>query len=213
MRRLALVTGLAALALLSGCGRDGNESEGGNTAAQADNGGEFIVPDGFVDNGTDAIGNGSVGSAESVKLAARGLRIADASGGDRLVAFDTPRADTLDAVRGALGEQTGISHNDQCGAGPMDMAEFAGGLTLYFLEGRFAGWDIAPDGGGSFTSPSGVGIGSTLKAMREKASVDVQASSSLGVEFNTGGLSGLLSSDTPAGTVTRLWAGDSCIFR
>jgi hypothetical protein len=205
MRRLALVTGLAALALLSGCGRDGNESQGGTSAAQADNGGEFIVPDGIVDNGT---ANGSVDSIGAVTLAARGLRI-----DDQLIAFETPRADTLDAVRGVLGEQTGVSHNDQCGAGPMDMAEFNGGLTLYFLEGRFAGWDVAPDGSGSFTSPSGVGIGSTLKAMREKASVDVQASSSLGVEFNTGGLSGLLSSDTPAGTVTRLWAGNSCIFR
>ncbi|MET0245441.1 MAG: hypothetical protein ABW182_01710 [Sphingomonas sp.] len=213
MRRLALVTGLAALALLSGCGRDGNESAGGNIATQTDNGGEFVVPDGTIGNGADGIDNGSVESADTVKLAARGLRIGDAGGGDRLIAFDTPRADTLGAVRGALGEQIGVSHNDQCGAGPMDMAEFPGGLTLYFLDGRFAGWDVAPEGGGTFTTPSGIGIGSTLKAMREKASVDVQANSSLGVEFNTGGLSGLVASDTPTGTVTRLWAGNSCIFR
>jgi hypothetical protein len=161
MRRLALGTGLAALALLPACGRDDNAPANDDAVVRTENGGEFIVPDGNIANGADTIGNGSADAASSVKLAARGLRVEGAGKGGRLVAFDTPRADTLDAVRPALGEQTGVGHNDECGAGPMDMAEFRGGLTLYFRDGRFAGWDVDPEGGGAFTTASGIGIGST----------------------------------------------------
>lgn len=205
------LAGIAALALLSACG-GGEQASNVTTTVDTDNGSEFVVPAGNIALDNAAAGN-TAAAVAGLNLAPDGLTLVSESGSARQLTFEAPRAAAIATVTGALGKPIANDHNDECGGGPMDMASFKGGLTLFFLDGRFAGWDVDPREKGKFSTAAGIGIGSTLKQLRDVVTVDVQPDSSLGIEFNTGGLSGLLSANTPEGRITRLWAGNTCIFR
>jgi hypothetical protein len=143
-------------------------------------------------------------------LEGEGLRgFAVPSGSARPVPFGSPRAAVLDflqAIYGSPPREQG--ENLDCGA------EFAGwkdGLTVWFAEDRFVGWSLQ-DRDGTLTTASGVGIGS-VRSELEAAHVIEVVDSSLGVEFTSGGLAGLLDSARPDARVTNLWAGLTCIAR
>lgn len=148
-----------------------------------------------------------------LNLAPDGLALVDpVRGNARPLPFGTPQFPTTQAVARALGNFTGQAENPECGAGPLTSFDYTGGLTLFFQEGAFAGWDM--DGEGGLTTANGIGIGMTRRALEAAGTViEMRTDSTIGHEFGAGDLSGLLSDTTPAGRVTNLWAGTTCIFR
>ena len=142
-----------------------------------------------------------------------GLRFVDAATGSaRPLPFGTPEADVVRAVAARYGAPAEASRNEECGAGPLAFSTWPDGLRLAFQDGRFAGWSLGERASPRLTTMAGVGIG-TSRADLDAVVAATVAPSTLGVEFEAGGLSGLLSADGPDGRVTDLWAGVSCASR
>ncbi len=131
-----------------------------------------------------------------------------------ILPFGRPKAEIVAAVAAIRGAPTGRDANGECGAGPMDFVHFDG-LRLNFQHGRFVGWSVNPPAGAQpLQDEWGLGLGTTRASLtdgdQDPATIE---SSTLGVEFDAGGIGGLLSSDAPDATVTTLWAGTNCQFR
>lgn len=140
-------------------------------------------------------------------LEGAGLRIPGAS--PRTIAFDTPEAATIEALAAALGRApSDRGSNEECGGGGMNYAAWPDELTLWFLDGRFAGWDNK----GKLKTAGGIGIGSSRAELASLPGIEVEQST-LGTEFRAGGLSGLLDSKAPNARVAHLWGGATCVFR
>jgi hypothetical protein len=170
---------------------------------------EIIMPQ--ADPGANATANAAA-PAPALNLAPDGLTLVLEGGATRQAPFGLPRGTVLPMVAAVLGAPLDEGDNQECGAGPLAFASFAGGLGLYFQNGKFAGWDLDGREGGKFTTGAGIGIGSTLQQLRAAGPVPV-ADSSLGIEFHAGAISGLLSGRGPTAEVTNLWAGVNCIAR
>jgi hypothetical protein len=199
---------IAAVLLLAGCGEQEappvnlvtvNASADANVVVPAANEAE-LAP---VANETAA--------APALNVAPDGVSLVSGSGSARHVTFGMAQGVAVPMVASALGKPGHSGRNEECGQGPMDTVAFTGGITLFFMEAKFVGWDM--DGKSAFTTASGIGMGSTLKQMRESMSVTIDKDSTLGHEFASGDLGGLLSDTTPSGKVTALWAGSTCQFR
>jgi len=137
-----------------------------------------------------------------------GLRLfVGANASARPLPFGTPR----DAVLGALAFRgaPGTGELSECGAGPLTYAEWQDGLTLYFQEGRFAGWALDKPG---ITTAAGVGIGDTRAELESASSVSV-SESTIGTEFVSGDLAGLFEGKGKSARITNMWAGANCIMR
>ena len=66
-------------------------------------------------------------------------------------------------------------------------------------DGQFVGWNVRPQPDStSLTTVAGIGLGSTRQELEAAYKVEM-VDSSLGVEFYTGQLSGLLESNGPRG--------------
>lgn len=107
----------------------------------------------------------------------------------------------------AIGNFTGQAENADCASGALTSFDYPGGLTLFFQERKFVGWDF--DGQGSFATMNNVRIGSALRDLRTGAEVQLQDSAA-GTAFTMGDLHGLLDGDKPESKVTNLWAGATC---
>jgi hypothetical protein len=143
-----------------------------------------------------------------IVLEGAGLRIPSASP-PRTVAFDMPKAATIEALTKALGRpSTELGANEECGGGGMEFAEWKGEITAWFLDGRFAGWDNK----GKLKTLEGIGIGSGRSGLAALPGFEVEEST-LGTEFRAGGLSGILASKAPDAKVIHLWGGATCVFR
>jgi hypothetical protein len=148
-----------------------------------------------------------------LNLTPEGLALVDPdSGSSRALAFGLDRAAVSQAVGIARGAGEGEGTNGECGVGPLDFADFRGGLTLWFQDGKFAGWALGKDGAADLRTAAGLGIGSTRTELEAAYAATVNEST-LGQEFTAGGLSGILSSPAPDGRVEALWAGVDCVFR
>ncbi|MBP7704972.1 MAG: hypothetical protein KA105_06760 [Caulobacter sp.] len=135
------------------------------------------------------------------------------TGSTRMLDFGLPKAQTLDIVTRVAGAPSPETTNSECGAGPMQFVEYPGGLTLLFQDDRFAGWSADRHSAGKQSTMNGVGVGSTrsqLVAAYAGANIE---ETTLGQEFNAGGLSGILSGTGADAKVETLWAGASCVFR
>jgi hypothetical protein len=153
-------------------------------------------------------------TADRPKLAAEaeGLRLFVGAGGSaRALPFGMAREQLLAPLESYRGPADGGTHAE-CGAGPLDYAVWADGITLYFQEGRFAGWALDERAEGAHSTASGIGPGSTRAEL--DAAYDAKVSeSSLGTEFTAGGLSGVLNGKGSKAKITNMWAGVSCVFR
>lgn len=139
-----------------------------------------------------------------------GLRIFDETGAARAIPFGTPQATAIAAVSVATGfPAPPVTTNEECGAGPVQFAEFPNGLRLAFQENIFQGWLIDEPG---LTTADGMGVGSTRASINART-VEMTAGSTLEGEFSSGEIGGFLSSPNPQGTVTSLYAGLTCFFR
>ena len=145
-------------------------------------------------------------------LEGRGLIFSDSAGARRTLAFGGGVPAAIDAARQAYGDPENVETLEECGAGPLQVSKF-GGLTLAAQEGKFVGWWL--DGHDKPPVPSterGIGIGSTREALDAAYSID-EFETSLGNEFTTDGLAGLIEGEGKLGKVTHLWAGATCITR
>jgi hypothetical protein len=156
--------------------------------------------------------NAAEAARPALNLAPDGLSLVLDSGAARHIAFGMPREPATRMVAAALGEPVEQGDNQECGAGALAFATFPGGLGLYFQDGKFVGWDLDARDGGRFATAAGVGIG-TSRSQLESANAITVEDTSLGIEFRSGGMSGLLSARDPSGEVTNLWAGTTCIAR
>jgi hypothetical protein len=139
-----------------------------------------------------------------------GLRIFDEAGAARAIPFGTPQATAIAAVAASTGfPAPAVTTNAECGAGPVQFAEFPNGLTLAFQDNIFQGWTADKPG---LTTADGMGVGSTRASITAR-SIEMVAGSTLEGEFASGDLGGFFSAATPQGAVTSLYAGLTCFFR
>lgn len=128
------------------------------------------------------------------------------------VEFGASRAAVTDVLTRALGPGT-TSPLPDCGA--HIVIESHAGLSAYFDGTRWVGWSL-----GAVTpalrTGDGVGVGSTLAALRASIAGVRVTTGSLGVEWVAPGdaaLSGGLDGTSAASRVTRIAAGVTCQFR
>jgi hypothetical protein len=138
-----------------------------------------------------------------IVLASEGLRV-----GQRVVSFGVPADLATNALKKALGKPTGEGANEECTGGPMTYAQWDEGFYVWFSDGKFAGWDDR----GTYRTESGLRIGSARAEVDALPGLSVE-DSSLGTEFSSGHLGGLLASEAADAKVTALWGGHSCAVR
>lgn len=152
------------------------------------------------------------GDRPLLNLAPGALSLVDPnSGRSRELAFGLDRATVEDALTLALGKPAERGSNGECGEGAMDFARMPGGLLAWFQESKFVGWFV-DDAAAKLSTAAGIGIGSTRKDLTGAYDVDF-VESTLGEEFISGTLSGLLSGREPTAKVTAIWSGQVCNFR
>lgn len=213
MTRLKLFAGVAALGLVSGCGENAPPPVN-ITTVEIDNSTNVTVPgENITEPANAAVAGNEVAAAPALALSVDGLTVVLDSGSTRHANFGMDRDVVVPMVTAALGKPVDTSRNTECGQGPMEFVAFKGGLDMQFQDGKFVGWDVDGRDKGGYTTMNGVGIGSTLKQLREAFSGVRVENSSLGDEFSAGELGGLLTSLKPDATITHLWAGSTCQFR
>lgn len=146
-------------------------------------------------------------------LSGEGLQlVGDQSGSTETLAFGTDIAVVANVVTELVGEPTESSENTECGSGPQMITQWPNGLVLHAADGELIGWSTQPGTDASLTTIAGVGVGSTRGQLEAAYTVEV-IESTLGTEFSTGELFGILSSTKPDATIENLWAGTVCNFR
>ncbi len=168
------------------------------------------VPDAVADTS-----QGTTAVQSVLALDTEGLRLVNAeSGSTRPLAFGGAEEEVVAVLTRVLGTAPERGVNGECGAGPMAIAQWTDGLTLLFSDGTFAGWAVDGDrtGADAYQTMAGIGPGSTRAEMAEVSEVAVEETS-LGTEFASGDLYGILSGPGADARVTQMWAGTSCVFR
>lgn len=133
------------------------------------------------------------------------------SGSARPIPFGRPESAVLASLEGVLGAAVKGTNQD-CGAGPVQVASWTDGLSLVFPNGRFVGWALGQRAGGNFATTAGIGPGSTRAELDAAYSATV-SQTSLGSEFSAGGLQGVLDGASAEARITDIWAGVSCVAR
>ena len=135
------------------------------------------------------------------------------NGAARPLPFGTSQPEvlaSLERVRGKAAEGT----NEDCGAGPVQYANWADGLSLVFQNGRFVGWGLDSRAKDAITTADGLGVGTTRTEL-DKAfgpPIDVRKST-LGTEFTAGSYHGLFDGAGATAHISDMWAGISCVAR
>ena len=135
--------------------------------------------------------------------------------GGQSFGFGTPFGRALAHVGATLSKPiTRAVSLAECGAGPMEAVEFAGGLTLNAQDDLFVGWVTqARDGAAPLPSERGLRIGTRRADLEASGTLEIYEST-IGWEFTAGdGLFGLLASAAPDAEIETLWAGTTCFFR
>lgn len=157
------------------------------------------------------------GAVVKLALSGEGLDFISERGSARHLVFGTPADKAIDAVTRSYG---GIAprrgRNEECGAGPLDMATWPDGLTVMAQDGRFVGWSLsrgtANAGSDGPATMAGIGLGSTRRELEAAYAADIRETT-LGQEFAAGNLFGVLDGSGPSARITALWGGTSCNFR
>ena len=135
------------------------------------------------------------------------------NGAARPLAFGTTQADVLVSVERVRGDAT-EGTNEDCGAGPVQYANWKDGLSLVFQKGRFAGWGLDSRAKGRITTADGIGIGTTRAQLDDAIGPPLEVrQTSLGTEFSAGQYHGLFDGLEAKARITDMWAGVSCVAR
>ena|SRR5688572_20809330 len=198
--QLAVTVGI----LLSACGSGQSQEANATSAAN-------IATAPASQTAPAATATSTAAATQDVAVEARGLRLVDTqSGAARPLPFGMPKDELLNLLESFRGPADGGT-NSECGAGPLDYAVWADGLTLWFQEDKFAGWALDERAGGAHATVTGIGPGSTRRELEAAHEVTVQEST-LGLEFDAGGLFGILDGPSQDARITNMWAGVSCNF-
>lgn len=204
MKSSALAILSASLLLAQACDSDRQEAHNGG-------GNEVVAPA----NAAASRYGGAAGAARTeLRLASGGfLATASGPGPARTIAFGAPRSEAVAAVSAILGPASEEGSNEECGAGPMQFTHF-GTLSLNFQNDAFVGWFLRrPARTPPLRSATGVGIGTPRDQIVGEGQGPLEVSeTSIGTQFEVGGIFGLLSGPEPDAAVTDLWAGTNCIF-
>lgn len=150
----------------------------------------------------------------SAKLAVdgEGLRLVDGDTGQTTpLAFGMPGEQLLailEKTRGSAVRGT----NTECGAGPLDYANWADGLSIVSQRGRFVGWSLGGRARRTIATMAGIGPGSSRQELSDVYLAQF-SKTTLGTEFQAGAMGGLLDGPTPSAKITDMWAGVTCLFR
>ena len=198
MTRQIFWAGAAALALAA-CA----DSGAGNAEA---------APSGDAAGNTQAGDPHNEGGGSNVLLDAEGIEPEGTE--ESMIPFGANSLDTIEQVTPVFGEIYDQDSSPECGAGPMEFAMW-GPVWLMFQQGEFVGWELREASEDPWIgTPGGVTIGSPRADLETALGAPVTVEqTSLGIEFNGGGFTGLLSDETREATVTALWAGTSCAMR
>lgn len=157
--------------------------------------------------------------AAHIALDGEGLRLVDArTGSTRLLAFGTDSATALRALTTAWGPPAERTDQPDCAAEPPTSIRWNNGLSVLMQEGRFTGWNASAPrergamGGRAVQTMSGMGAGTSRREVEDVYAITVSAST-LGTEFEAGGMHGVFSGETPDAEVEALWAGFACVYR
>lgn len=144
-----------------------------------------------------------------IALDGEGLRLFDPdSGSSRLLAFGTDARVVDEALARALpGETRSLPQETDCGDA---VALGSRGLDTHQRDGRFLGWSV--DRQSPLETAAGLGVGDTRAELEAAHSIEVMEST-IGIEFVSGGIAGLLESTDDTARITHLWAGETCIAR
>lgn len=151
-----------------------------------------------------------------VRLKPGGLVIRNAGGGSSQTVelpFGMAEAAAIQMVSAVRGRAPTRARHAECGAGPLDFADWGDGLSLVFQDGRFAGWWANDQAPATHAADGGVHVGSTLAQVRVAYPIAQVSESTIGPELIVGDLFGTLSGTADTARVTALWAGVSCVFR
>lgn len=198
-------TGLVMLGLLAAC-KPADKSPADETAVPS----APPVP--------EAKADGPAAATTAVALDAEGLRfIEKASGKASLLAFGVPREQAEKALANVAGKADDRSDNNECGAGPMAFTRFDA-MTLNFQDGKFVGWFLGNEKGAKdYSTPSGIGIGTTRAKAKQSVTITDIEDSTLGEEFSIGTgdtvVGGMFAEPGDAAKVDALFAGVNCFFR
>ena len=159
------------------------------------------------DAATDASADAETDAA--LALDGEGLRLVNPeTGSTRLIPFGGAQTETLAALAGPLGAPSETGSNAECPPGPLDFATFGEDMTLYFQDGAFAGWFTRA---ADQSTMNGIAAGSTRAELEGSGSEVEFTETSLGEEFDLGGVYGIMNEDASA--VDLLWAGANCFAR
>jgi hypothetical protein len=162
--------------------------------------------------------DGPAAATTAVSLDGEGLRFIDKSSGKAsLLAFGVPRAQAETALANVAGQADDRSTNDECGAGPMQFTRYDA-MTLNFQDGKFTGWFLGNEpGAATYSTVSGIGIGTTRAKASESVSIVAVEDSTLGEEFSIGTgdnvVGGMFAAPGDAAKIDALFAGVNCFFR
>jgi hypothetical protein len=154
------------------------------------------------------------GDGPKLALDPQGLRwFLPPNGSARPILFGTAQADVLASLERVRGEASKGTNSD-CGAGPVQYANWADGLSLVFRDGRFAGWGLDGRAGGAIATSDGIGIGTTRAELDDATGPPLEVrQTSLGTEFSAGAYHGLFGGSAANARITDMWAGVSCVAR
>ncbi|MFM7404675.1 MAG: aspartate-semialdehyde dehydrogenase [Erythrobacter sp.] len=149
--------------------------------------------------------------ANSVELRAEGV-----AAGPEAFYFAAGQKEVEAALAKALGAALRSSENTECGAGPVTLTDFPGGLIAHFQEGRLVGWNwqaaTAAEAGpkGKIRLGGKVQLGSSRGVLEAAPGFAKVEGSTLGEEFALGGkIGGFIAGDK----VDMLYAGTQCFVR
>lgn len=135
------------------------------------------------------------------------------NGTARPLPFGSPQAAVLASLERVRGEAIQGTNAD-CGAGPVQVANWADGLSLVFQDGKFAGWGLGTRAAGAIATADGIGPGTTRAQLDDAIGPPLGVrQTSLGTEFTAGAYHGVLDGTGPDARITDMWTGVSCVAR
>ncbi|QTC91804.1 hypothetical protein [Brevundimonas goettingensis] len=127
--------------------------------------------------------------------------------GRTIFPIGAPRDLVLAAATEAGGAPKSTGPFAECGAGPMDHADWSNGLQLLFQDEKLAGWQTQTP---AISTDKGIHVGSTLAELKAAYPTALIEDSTIGWTFASGELMGLLGEDKTA--VQRINVGVTCDF-
>lgn len=160
---------------------------------------------------TSEDGKAAPAAAKAVKLTTTGL-----TAGSEAFLFEAGRNEVEAALKPLLGDPTDRGPMEECGAGPMDFTDYAGGVTVNFQDGKLVGWNWRSPQDGDQPAKVDITVAGPAQLGTPRASVEAASGfamfeeSTLGDEFQ---INDNLFGFFEAGKVSMLYSGTQCFFR